>query len=351
MSQTQSEKIKVNRLNIFTKVLTPIIVGSVIGFVGYLSNKTLAEISSRQESARLITELQVKREQSESELRKDIFNQTLKTFLLENSKPDTIQDYSKQLLRLELLALNFGDSLSLSPLFHELNRDLDQLAGTENVKGIEKLKKRLKSLSHRVASRQLASVSQHGKVIQVWIPLKEAMNPDDCLIAFKDTQAYKWPDDAVKAEFGSTSGLEEVLEQEILERKKVELNGIARNLSMTFSEVDVCNEQIQVSLSIDTTKRDSNDAFEIVGYDSSVYREFSLDFFNFPKVDNTRLGSSQRFAIMIDSIYLAEDPHILLTSVIFPAEYASMRDAPSMDEALKMLEYSFAVSEKSLNKL
>ncbi len=205
-------------LDTLIKVLTPVIVGLVVAYVGYLSNKTLSEVSSKQESARLVTELQVRREQSESELRKDIFNQTLKTFLLENAQ--LAQDYSKQILRLELLALNFGDSLSLSPLFHELHRDLDQLSvsvdkNPSDKKQSETLKKRLTSLSKRVASAQLSSVLQHGQSIQIRIPLGDNINKEECRIFSQNAGEYKWPDDEVAADFGDTEGLEDALIEEI----------------------------------------------------------------------------------------------------------------------------------------
>ena len=55
------------------KILTPLIVGLLIAWAGYVSNYTLSSISSSQESARLITELQIRREQAESALRKYMY--------------------------------------------------------------------------------------------------------------------------------------------------------------------------------------------------------------------------------------------------------------------------------------
>lgn len=335
-------------LDTLIKVLTPVIVGLVVAYVGFLSNKTLSQVSNKQESARLVTELQVRREQSESEVRKDIFNQTLKTFLLENAQ--FAQDYSKQILRLELLALNFGDSLSLSPLFHELNRDLDRLSvsvdqGLSDKKKAETLKKRLTSLAKRVASAQLSSVLQHGESIHIHIPFRENTDKEECRIFSQNTGEYKWPDDAVAAEFGDAEGLEALRAEEIALRRLVEVDGVVRHVSMLFSEFDICARTIQVSLSIREGEGASEDVSETEEMGKHIYREFRLDFFNFPKVDNTRLGHNQRFAMMIEDFHVGDSPHVVITSVIFPAEYASMRDAPSMQEALRLLETSF--SEKS----
>jgi hypothetical protein len=69
-------------------------------------------------------------------------------------------------------------------------------------------------------------------------------------------------------------------------------------------------------------------------------REFRLDFLNFPKVDNTRLFDNHRFAIVMENFNSGNDPHILITGVIFPAEYASLRDKPGMREVLDHLNSS-----------
>lgn len=112
----EDEKKKASWVNIGVKIVPPIVTGVLIAWAGFVGNMVLSSISSKQESARLITELQVKREQAECELRKDVFAQALEAFLLKKEDNlGTLNDMSKQLLRLEMLALNFGDSLSLSP--------------------------------------------------------------------------------------------------------------------------------------------------------------------------------------------------------------------------------------------
>ena len=72
---------------------------------------------------RLYSELLSRREEAESGLRKDMFSTILKEFFqTQNANNDPV-DVAKRLLKLEMLALNFGDALSLSPLFLELDKD------------------------------------------------------------------------------------------------------------------------------------------------------------------------------------------------------------------------------------
>jgi hypothetical protein len=56
-------------------------------------------------------------------------------------------------------------------------------------------------------------------------------------------------------------------------------------------------------------------------------------------VDNTRLSDNHRFAIIMDDFKLKGDqPYIEIIGVVFPSEYASLRDRPGMQEARKLLE-------------
>ncbi|MEA3386564.1 MAG: hypothetical protein U9Q89_09020 [Thermodesulfobacteriota bacterium] len=51
------------------------------------------------------------------------------------------------------------------------------------------------------------------------------------------------------------------------------------------------------------------------------------------------MSNNQRFAIVMEAFELKVDKsHIDITGVIFPSEYASLRDRPGMQEARKLLE-------------
>lgn len=342
-------------IDISLKAAMPLIVGLVVAYMGFFGDETLTRISNKQESARLITELQIKREQAESELRKDIFAQALDAFLLKGRASSdgeirelSLREMSKQLLRLELLALNFGDSLSLSPLFTEMRRDLEHAVPLEDEKrnfeaNQEILLRRLNSLAKRVASAQLSSLLNRGQEKSVRIPLdRYSAQLEDgvsCSTLLFDQDTYSWPQNDVLQQMGIDEaeyevngfGNDEDLEfyQETFdETAHIEFQGIDRFLEVYVKDIDHCNSALTVQIIIRRQDEQEPEADQ----------EFRLDFFNFPVVDNTRMQDNQRLAVVIEDFDLGERPHITLSAVIFPSEYASLRDRPGMEEARKLLE-------------
>ena len=88
-----------------------------------LAEKTRVETRRREladQQFRLYTDLMSKREDADTQVRRGLFDKLMGSYLAPNPK-----DVSKRLVALELLSLNFHDSLNLSPLFWELARDLD----------------------------------------------------------------------------------------------------------------------------------------------------------------------------------------------------------------------------------
>ena len=377
------------------KILSPIIVGLLIAWAGYVSNYTLSSVSNSQQSARLITELQIRREQAESALRKDVFDQTLQAFLLKNQEQDnSIRGLSKQLLRLELLALNFGDSLSLSPLFTEFRRDLfilepgekDDLSAFEDEKG--ELRKRLYSLARRVANNQVASLSQHGvsKLISIPVPDYNAEVAKDCSLVLYEEQ-FPWPeriiqqgigiyddknnfllnDETIKDMFKSDNSKSDYIKF-LNEARRMELQGKTRYLDVKISDINHCEKSAKITISIYKDKKidlqnnkgylqqlqvDDLGSLSALSIQDDNYiveteRSFKLDYFNFPVVDNTRLEDNHRFAIVLNEFDLeSKVPYIELVGIIFPSEYASLRDRPGMKEARNLLKSALKEDEQS----
>lgn len=353
------------------KIFTPIITGLLIAWAGFVGNYTLTDISNKEQSARLITELQISREKAESDLRKDVFDQALQAFLLKGQQPDnSLYGMSKQLLRLELLSLNFGDSLSLSPLFTEYREDLKRLKPQNHevqifAESIGDLRKRLFSLARRVSSAQVSSLEQHGQSKIISIPLDEyknnrALGCDQVLYE----GGYAWPAKALQLDFGIDADSDgKILNEEeigtlkyayvetLQKTSSIMLDGIERFIEVNVSDVDHCEKSIKVTVDVRKNTEQQPDYSSTVmtlgdlaaiandtKY-SEVHRRFNLDYFNFPMVDNTRLSDSHRFSIVLEEFDLkTEDPYIELVVLIFPAEYASLRDRPGMQEARKLLE-------------
>lgn len=343
------KKQKRDWVDLVFKAMTPILAGLLIALAGFVANWVLSSVSSKQESARLITELQINREQADIVLRKDVFDKALDAFLLKKQdSTGTLKDMSKQLLRLELLALNFGDSLSLSPLFVEVRNDLDSSKPAKDEERRDykwrkaDLQKRLESLAKRVASAQVSSLSQHGKIKEIRIPLYKYKEEDHCTKTLFEDKYFKWPNDEILKSMGHDD-FEKIKEgkklfQELVkEQGLIELNGVKRYLELGISDVNPCKKTAEIQIII----------YKDNPANPEVDRTFRLDYFNFPMVDNTRLSDNQRFAIIVEAFKTWDsDPRIEIIGIIFPSEYASLRDRPGMQEARKLLEAALKIKEK-----
>lgn len=355
-------------------VIRVVIPGLLIALTGFVGEWAITSASSKSENARLVTNLQIQREKAESDLRKDIFGQAVAALISEDTKQSELQDYSKRLLKLELLALNFGDSILLSPLFSDLERDLMKHMGAKPGQKLSALRliERLRSLAQRVANSQLSFLAQRGSSVQIRVPLTadgkkicgggaehEFKSPNDILadsqLCIEDlASASPWIREMNdKGVFGKCpedvdagyTPVADWVRDTLLEKGTMSLNKAdseKRFVSAVFSEPDPDRMSVRVFLEIcplgNTPLCDSED-------ENTVERTFTLDYFNFPTIDNTRLPNNDRFAVVLDSFTLIGGSdnnsctsELSVYVVLFPSEYASLRDRPTMRESLELLE-------------
>jgi hypothetical protein len=342
---TPSEPKERDWLDILTKLATPLVVGLSVAGIGLYGDYALNAIAERDEHARLITELQVKREQAETDLRKDVFQQTVVTLLKTPESHVGIQELSKRMLHLELLAVNFGDSLSLSPLFNEFKRDLDDAAATSTkevnkAENLGSLNRRLTSLAKRVASTQVSSLIQHGPYVNIRIPLP-GLKPDTPSCTLLYDYEFKWPVDEIKlALTGHTNGNDdpEEIMAEFPDKGIINIVNRRRRLELFITNINHCTKSARVNMAI-WPVNEKGKPYVRPSESLEVEREFRLDFFNFPMVDNTRLADNQRFSLLMEDFAINDFSSSLeLVAMAFPAEYASMRDRLGMKEASALLK-------------
>ncbi|MGD8560843.1 MAG: hypothetical protein PVF34_13245 [Gammaproteobacteria bacterium] len=312
--------------------------------------------AEKERNARLATELFSRREQAESELRKDMFGTILKSFLdMESGRSAVPENLSDRLLKLELLALNFGDALSLGPLFQEINREILTPASYADDPGNMKLDQaefvdRLESLARRVSDRQVVAVA--GSKLT-----KNSFNITVPLDKVVEENAYRWPADYIENEYPD---LPDADKNEIATKEScLELHNIVRQVRLTFSNASIQMKTVKVKIDISTIKpteettkqcRDALLNCELplspnceVDIESSEPIRFTLDHFNFPMIDNALLSHNQRFATVIRKFEREtnEKPgSVELKSVLFPGEFASLRDRPQLDQAISHLRDS-----------
>lgn len=288
---------------ILTKHMSAFVTALIVTGIGIYSDHALDErakherrLASEAQNYRLYTELLSKREDSESALRKDMFNAILKEFFIKDPQDDFELSVAKRLLKLEMLALNFGESLSLSPLFVELDKDILRIG--QGDKDIPRLRSRLRTLAKRVAQQHISALSTGGEIMTISFPLKDV----------EGNKEVEWP------------------EKE--EDQTIACEGIPRTYRFFFSEANSDERKVTVELDI---------LDEGAGADSGgIHRKFGLDFFNFPMVDNTRLSHDQRFALVLTK-FDKTTGRVGATGICFSGKYSSQRDKPFLDDVIHRL--------------
>ena len=288
--------------------------------------------AAQEQDYRLYTELMSRREVTESDLRKDMFTAILGDFF---KKSVNDKDISGRLLKLEMLALNFGESLSLSPLFLEMDEDIEEMRqevkmlkkatgpdrlDENNIDVLEKevtaYGKRLHSLAKRVSEWQLSALSSGGRMFEFDVLVKNATGKSK----------YTWPDDYVNTK----ENLNSMSPKELFQRKSSyadhELDDITRSYTFTFSEADKNRKTVKVELEIQEKGIEMDSVPEI---------GFRLNYFNFPMVDNTRLSKNQRFALVMEDF---NENTIKVAGICFRGLHASQRDKPFLDEVIDQLK-------------
>jgi hypothetical protein len=282
-------------------LLTAITV-AILGFFGsnYLKDREITESASRERmqanetNVRIYTELMSRREEAESALRKDMFVSMIQSFL----KPGSVS-LDERVLNLELLSQNFHESLNLKPLFVYLDRHIRDSREPSK----KDFLKRLQRVATEITRKQL-------------LVLEGAGTKFDRIIDLESLKA-------------SPGGI-------VLEEGTLTLEGITRTFSLFVQEADETTRELKIRLEIRTPK-DTLGNFET----NSV--EFWTGFFDFPMIDNTRLGHDQRCAVVVNGF---EDLSADITLAYFPGSYASLKEKPYYQEVVQKLMRSNAQLEQ-----
>jgi len=273
-------------------LLTAITV-AILGFIGsnYLKDRESTETAYRERmqaietNVRIYTELMSRREEAESALRKDMFVSMIQTFL----KPGSAS-LDEKVLNLELLSYNFHESLNLKPLFVHIDRQIRNSRDPEKKEYLE----RLQRVATEIARKQLLVLEGAGATFDRNIDL-----------------------DSLKVSSGGLPVREGTLA----------LDGITRSFSLFIQEADETTRELKVRLEV-RTPTDTLGGVET----SSV--EFWVGFFDFPVIDNTRLGHDQRCAVILNAF---EEGSADVTLAYFPGSYASLKEKPYYQEVVQNL--------------
>jgi len=292
---------KWDKLAILIQPIGGIVAAVTIAIVSYYGSVYLNNKQNNEAKNRLYTELMSSREQAESALRKDMFNSILGTILKDSSTLD------EKILQLELLAYNFHESLNLMPLFDYLNR---HIAREKNNELKKEFRKRLYKMARDVTSKQISS-------------LEGATAKEMMFITFPaDTAKYKpglsqelaidWKDSKV---FCDTIKNGKIVD---LYKRVVYLKALAYNVD---------EKSVNIRLDIENSINDK--------FINMVTQEFTIDYFQFPMIDNTRLSNDMRCAVVMRDF---DFPNFIEVDILyFPGSHSSLKEKPYYDEVMKKL--------------
>jgi hypothetical protein len=258
-------------------LLTAISVAVIGSWGAYILNKK-QETDTR---AKVFAELTSQREQAETVMRKDMFAQIIESILKpEKSSPDLA------VLNMELLAYNFHESLNLKPLFSYVQRHLGPNPGKQYLDRLDKV-------ASDVTQKQLLVLEEGGKKFQRTIDLNELSRKPI-----------------------------------VLDSQSLTLGGIERTFQIVALSRDLANREIELRLTIITHEP----------IDETKDVRFSVGFYDFPMIDNTRLSGDQRCAVVLNNF--CEDPECTadVTLVYFPGSRASLQEKTFSEDVIRELQ-------------
>lgn len=259
------------------KLAGPILTAVTVSLLGFFTSQYLSERQAINARIQLYAQLMTQREQSDSALRKDMFRTILDSFM-----KGAASSLDEQVLNLELLSYNFHESLNLKPLFIHLNKRI--VSSREPAKA--ELLRRLERVAHDVALKQLLILESAGASADRDVDLQELKQRGAAGITLEPA--------SLVFDNSKTDVTVYVLAQ----------NPRTRELRLRLEFATPGNAQL--------ANRTRN-------------AEFSLSFYDFPMIDNTRLPGDRRVAVVLNS-FDAHSAQITVTG--FPGAYASLKEKP-----------------------
>ncbi len=264
-------------------LITALAIPVALGYVSNQYEKASAARQGTESRLHLYTELLARREEADTGIRKGVFDKVIETYLTPRGA-----DVEQKLVALELLALNFNDSLNLSPLFWQLSREIDRGGIARTQKGV--LTAQLDRIARDVKDRQLEILEVVGARRDGTIIFDEIA---DRPLLLEEEMVFRDPDPLAPS-------------RELRRRFKIEV-----------AEHDPVGRRVLVR-----------------AHDGKTQWVFWVDVFDFPFLDFARLSKTERFSAVLRT-YRPDSAQI--TFVYFPSSRSGVKDKPYVDELLSDL--------------
>jgi hypothetical protein len=258
---------------------------------GFITSNYLGKRELREANTRLYSELMSRREESESALRKDMFNSIIATFVSSGKG-----EIGVQVLNLELLVYNFHESINLKPLFNDLKRKIDTMSSSKDSVRKQDYLKRVVNLAREITRKQRFVLEAVGAKKDVEVNFTEA-----------ESSLQQDP----------TGGFQ-------LAPFSLTLDSLTTEFTIRVLQVIRESDEINIEMRIHVSSKN------IMYSDNTV--SFNLSYYDFPVIDNTRLIAGQRCSLALNDF---SKEGASLTMILFPGEYASLKEKPFMNEVMQ----------------
>lgn len=283
-----------DKANIILGPIATLMTAVTIALVSYVASDYLNDNQENEAKTRLYTELMSRREESESALRKDMFTSIINSILAGSSSMD------EKVLQLELLAYNFHESLNLTPLFTYLDRRNN--SETKDPVLRESYKERLYTMSREVTNKQVASL--------------EGVSSTEKFIFCYDTVNCPETSPSFSCTFQDSV------------RNGTKRDSIQHFVNLTILDMDTIRRSVEVRLNICTRLPGKED--------KCANPAFTIDFFEFPMIDNTRLINDKRCSVVMRDFDLV-NKFIEMDIIFFPGSHSSLKERPYYDDIVSKL--------------
>ena len=301
-----------------------------------------ARWQENENNVRVYTELMGKREEAETGLRKAMFDSIMTAFLKssagsnqedlkmspESADPD--RALQADVLKIELLAYNFNESLNLTPLFKNLEREIEKKLKDDHALQAEaKLltdAKRQTIARNHADDKEMTDTTCLKRLRKVANDITEKQ-----LAALKEADGRNW-DTVLRGDFDDKSKIGSANEPFTFT-----VDEITHQVKVDITDIDPVTQELLVSLKVRTSSnRHGTKTDELL----ETHAEFWIGSFEFPMIDNTRLPNDQRCALVLRVIEPDSENKAysyLVYGVCFPGSRAALKEKPYYDEILDHL--------------
>lgn len=284
---------------------------------GYWLTSWLKDREAIENNARLYAQLLIQREQSDAQVRKDMFQVVITSFLTNQKRGD----WNNKILQLELLANNFNQTLDLAPLFKDTARLLPHATGLKKQEIVD-MQRRLDVTAANLIFKQVNALARRGYSKGQIISVAE----------FARTPGRFWIDVTLpKGKLVPTSGTANENKNENRNGKTIE----TIHFAVEVLNVNVEQREVEVRLRVD---------FSDGADDEDVDRHFWVGLYDFPMLDNTQLPHGLRTSVVLTEFYVADggdegqraaNSFFSMHLVVFPAGSASFKERQDYDDILR----------------